>query len=340
MLLTRDKFRESVFARDGHKCVFCAEPAVDAHHILERRLFTDGGYYIENGASVCEKHHLECEMTIISVEDIREACGIKKKILPSHLYVDQSYDKWGNPILSNGQRLKGELFFDESVQKILEKGNKLTSFVSYVKYPRTCHLPWSPGVSDDDRVIENLSDFHGKRVIVTEKMDGENSSLYRDHVHARSVESGGHMSRDWLKQFWSTFAHEIPKGWRICGENLFAVHSISYDNLPSYFLGFSIWNDKNVCLSWDDTLEWFELLGITPVPVLYDDVFVQPTIEKIGHKLDVSKQEGYVVRVADEIPYGHFRRKIAKYVRRGHVQTTKHWFLGQKVVKNGLSSQR
>ena len=35
-LLTRDQFREAVFARDNHKCVFCHQPAVDAHHILER----------------------------------------------------------------------------------------------------------------------------------------------------------------------------------------------------------------------------------------------------------------------------------------------------------------
>lgn len=35
-LLTRDQFREGVFARDNYKCVFCDKPAVDAHHILER----------------------------------------------------------------------------------------------------------------------------------------------------------------------------------------------------------------------------------------------------------------------------------------------------------------
>jgi len=28
----RDKFRNGVFARDNHTCVFCGNPAVDAHH--------------------------------------------------------------------------------------------------------------------------------------------------------------------------------------------------------------------------------------------------------------------------------------------------------------------
>jgi hypothetical protein len=53
ILLTRDNFRNSVFERDKHLCVICKEPAVDAHHILERRLFPDEGYYIDNGASLC-----------------------------------------------------------------------------------------------------------------------------------------------------------------------------------------------------------------------------------------------------------------------------------------------
>ena len=51
--LTRDQFRNGVFARDGHKCVLCQAPGQDAHHIMERRLFPDGGYYLDNGATVC-----------------------------------------------------------------------------------------------------------------------------------------------------------------------------------------------------------------------------------------------------------------------------------------------
>ena len=58
------------------------------------------------------------------------------------------------------------------------------------KYPRTFHLPWSPGVASDDKVIESLDAFVGREVVVTEKMDGENSSLYSNgHIHARSMDS-------------------------------------------------------------------------------------------------------------------------------------------------------
>jgi 5-methylcytosine-specific restriction endonuclease McrA len=46
-LLTRDEFRVGVFARDGKTCVACGKPGQDAHHIIERRLWPDGGYYLD-----------------------------------------------------------------------------------------------------------------------------------------------------------------------------------------------------------------------------------------------------------------------------------------------------
>lgn len=121
-LLTREEFREQTFARDSHKCVFCDEPAVDAHHILERRLWgASQGYYNSNGASVCETHHLACEMTQIAVEDVRLACGIEKFMIPEHMYADHVYDKWGNVILPDGRRMKGELFMMKASKKYLSR---------------------------------------------------------------------------------------------------------------------------------------------------------------------------------------------------------------------------
>lgn len=337
-LLSRDEFREGVFARDNHTCVFCEKAAVDAHHIIERRLWTDGGYYLSNGASVCQEHHIACETTAISVDQVREACGITKIIVPPHLYPDQPYDKWGNPILANGTRLKGELFEDPSVHKILGQGGVLGDFTPYVKYPRTHHLPWSQGINDDDRVIDCLSAFKGQRVIVTVKMDGENTSMYRDYIHARSVDGRSHPSRNWVKSFWSRISADIPEGWRVCGENLFAKHSIAYDDLPSYFMGFSIWDEHNHCRPWDETLEWFELMSITPVPTLYDGIYDENTIKSLWSEAQWGAIEGYVMRTADAIAYSDFKHKVAKFVRKGHVQTAKHWMHGQRIEKNSLAA--
>ena len=347
-LLTRDAFRGEVLARDNHKCVFCGAPAVDqdgrghAHHILERRLFQApeefGGYFLNNGASVCEEHHMACEMTTISVEDVRLACGITKPVIPSHLYSDQAYDKWGNIILPDGRRLKGELFNDESVQKILAKGKVLDLFTHWVKYPRTHHVPWSEGLNEDDRSAPNMDHFVGKRVIVTEKMDGENTTMYQDYMHARSLDGRNHASRNWAKNFWGQICGDIPEGWRLVGENLYAKHSIAYDALPTYFMGFSIWNNRNECLSWDDTMDLFTLLGVTPVPVLYDGLYDEKAIRALyDAKKDWDTREGYVIRLASTFSYGEFRTSVAKFVRKGHVQTAVHHWQFQQLVPNGLA---
>jgi len=205
----------------------------------------------------------------------------------------------------------------------------------FIKYPRTPHLPWSPGTTDDDRILTDLSCFEGKRVIGTKKVDGENTTMYPNHIHARSIDSRGGVDRDWVKTMWAGIAHNIPENWRICGENLWARHSIHYTDLPSYFLGFSVWNENNVCLGWDDTLEYFELLGIDHVPVICDFIWNEEVCRKLHNELDPEKDEGYVIRLADSFAYNDFGISVAKYVRKGHVQTDKHW-RSREIVPNGL----
>lgn len=120
-LLSREEFKVRVFARDGGLCVVCKAPAVDAHHILDRKLYPDGGYYVSNGASVCNDDHYRCETTELSVEYVRALCGITEPVLPPDFDPTLIYDKWGNVLLEDGSRLKGPLFEDTAVQKLLKK---------------------------------------------------------------------------------------------------------------------------------------------------------------------------------------------------------------------------
>ena len=203
-----------------------------------------------------------------------------------------------------------------------------------VKYPRTYHLDFSPGLSSDDKVQRDLSNLEGKRVIVSMKMDGENTSMYRDGIHARSLDSRNHPSRDWIKDYHAAMAHEIPEGWRICGENLYARHSLAYDNLISYFYVFSIWDEHNVCQSWDDTLINLELLGLVPVE-FFETTFNVAELKKYAAQFDTSKNEGFVVRLADSFHYDDFNKNVVKWVRPAHVQTDEHW-MHKQVVPNQL----
>lgn len=207
------------------------------------------------------------------------------------------------------------------------------------KYPRTPHLPWSPGATADDVYLLNVSVFVGRQVVVTEKMDGENTSLYADHVHARSLDSAHHPSRTAVKQLQARIGASLPDGWRLCGENLQAVHSLAYSDLEAWFLLYSVWDETNTCLGWDITVEWAALLDVPTVPVLWRGVWDEKAVRRLSTSLDLFRQEGLVVRLADAFAYADFGRSVAKWVRSGHVTTDAHW-LSRPVVPNGVRGAR
>jgi hypothetical protein len=320
-------------------CVNCGEPAQDAHHILERRLFDDGGYYLDNGASVCGECHILAEQTVLTAQMLREKIGIEEPILPEHFYSDIEYDKWGNPYTNNfGNRLKGDLFYDESVQKILKAGDQLQYFSKYVKYPRTFFVPWGDKTTKDDKVLKDDRNFVGQEVVVTVKMDGENTTMYNDFIHARSINSGNHPTRSKVKELWAQqICWQLSNDERICGENLYAKHSIHYTDLPSYFMVFSWW-ENNVCLSWEETEFNCEVLGLETVPVMYKGIYSPRIIQEMYEQEWKGKNcEGYVIRLAKEFTYGGFRKSIMKYVdpifRQQVNESHGHW-ISKKITPN------
>ena len=208
-------------------------------------------------------------------------------------------------------------------------------FSQRYKYPRTPHLSFSPGVSSDDLQLDRHKLFTNCQIVVTEKLDGENTTLYADYIHARSIDSRHHPSRAWVKALQASICNDIPQGWRICGENLYARHSIAYNNLTSYFYLFAIWNQDNYCLSWDRTQEWAEILGLELPKIMYQGIWNEAAIKAIACNLDRDICEGFVVRKIEQFHYDDFAQNIAKWVRPHHVQTNEHWMY-KEVVPNQL----
>lgn len=124
-LLSREAFKAQVFARSKGRCVCCGAPSEAAHHIMDRKLFADGGYYLSNGAAVCESCHWRCETTEFSVQAVLAAAGLSDPLLPPGLRPELLYDKWGNQLLASGLRLAGPLETDTGMRRALARANLL-----------------------------------------------------------------------------------------------------------------------------------------------------------------------------------------------------------------------
>ena len=204
------------------------------------------------------------------------------------------------------------------------------------KYPRTPHLPFSKGATSDDKILSSTDCFKGKEIVITEKMDGENTTIYRNYYHARSLNSAHKEYHSYLLSAILPYVqNQIPDGWRICGEYLYAKHSIPYKNLEDYFLVFSFWNEDNECLNWGDTKEYARMLNLHLVPELYIGKYNDEIVERIAEDIVTKGGEGIVVRTTEKFLYNDFQSHVAKYVRSNHVQTDVHWSVG-KVEKNYL----
>lgn len=189
------------------------------------------------------------------------------------------------------------------------------------KYPRTFHLPQSLTKHADDKVLGSVEYLRGAELVVTEKMDGENTTMSRDKIHARSVDSAVHSSQSWVRNLWSRIRFDIPEGVRLCGENMYATHSIFYNDLTSYFYLFGVW-DGQTLLSWDDTVDYAELFGLPTPRVLYRGSDFDAALR--AWDLDSEVSEGFVVRQVGEIPLRDFGRCVGKFVRENHVRTPDH----------------
>lgn len=214
-----------------------------------------------------------------------------------------------------------------------------------MKYPRTFHLPFSPGVYRDDKVQYDLRQLLGQKLVYTEKMDGICTTMTSDECFDRSPDSKPDKFNSYVRGLWGSIKYRIPKGMRICGENVYAKHSIHYTNLPDYFLVFNIWQD-DICLSWEDTERICKEFGLCTVPILvYDIPHIEKntlfnTLENFGkERIDTTKQEGFVVRPTRLIHKNDFPFCVLKWVRDGHVQTDQHW-REQPLIKNKLYESR
>ena len=206
----------------------------------------------------------------------------------------------------------------------------------YIKYPRTFHLPYSLTFAADDKRLDTDEHFlRMDKVYCSIKMDGENTTVYPDgYIHARSLDGNQHQWQTWLKQYVQGWCRDIPSGWRVCGENLYATHSIEYTfpNTDYLFQVFGIYTQDNIALSYDDTRLYCQLIGgLKMVDVFYVGKYDRDAIMQKFNEYKAQSQnevEGFVVRNCAAFAYDDFSKNVGKFVRANHVTTDEHWTTG------------
>lgn len=164
-LLTREQFFEAVMKRDSKWCVYCGEPAVDAHHLIDRKCFADGGYYEDNGVSLCSKCHLYAEQGLLSPKQLRYWAGITNVVLPDGLDPCLEYDKWGEPMETEESAIDQcfmpiqslgilpEMFGEVLAQFVVDYGVKDT-FMEYAKtWVKNPSMVYDPEYGDDKKCL-------------------------------------------------------------------------------------------------------------------------------------------------------------------------------------------
>lgn len=201
------------------------------------------------------------------------------------------------------------------------------------KYNKTYHLPWS-NPSSDDKITDDITCLIGREIVITEKLDGENTGMKNEGVYARS--HGTFTTSAWSREVRQLHLMKVKdnldENTFIFGENMEGIHSIEYTDLESYFYMFGV-RDNGYWLSWDEVEEYSYLLDIPTVPVLFRGVvnnekelrsLVEDLVKyqsKLGGDI-----EGVVIRIADGFNDYDFKKSLQKWVRKNHVKTIdKHW---------------
>lgn len=352
----RNQFRQTVFDRDNHTCIvpWCESDAEDAHHIVERSLWENGGYVPNNGASVCETHHRAAEANSIPPQAFWRWADITTPPLPEGIETSH-INKWGDELDAPPW-----------------KEHRQT-----IKYPSTRHLPWSHERDVDDTAHSEVEWGLDIPLVATIKMDGANSCILRDReepIRARNGKQADKdhfdMAKSWYDDktlYWKIAQvegceedpDEVEPYLQIFGEWMYAKHSIHYGcdcetlcedvgpALEDYFQVFGVYDTRyDLWLSWEETVEIADELDLTVVPPAEEMYHVgefSNVQEFWDYFYDLSQNvvseghEGIIVRSARPFHYGEIDARLGKYVREDHVKEgEKHWS-HRALVPNFLS---
>ncbi len=209
----------------------------------------------------------------------------------------------------------------------------------FFKFPSTPHLARLGGirVRDDKVMIESERDgFLQHELVVEEKVDGANLGISFDPAGKIRAQNRGEFLQypylgqwkklaEWLDPKIDPFFDTLSDRYILFGEWCYAQHSVPYDRLPDWFLGFDVFDkstSKFFSCSRRDAL--FRGLGVSQVPTIKRGRFSLSKIKKLLSHSQFSDcpAEGLYLRLDN----GDWLRQRAKLVRPEFIRSVgQHW---------------
>jgi ATP-dependent RNA circularization protein (DNA/RNA ligase family) len=218
----------------------------------------------------------------------------------------------------------------------------------FYKFPSTPHLALLGDIEvRDDKVMSGAErdKFLQNEIVVEEKIDGANLGISFDvEGNIRTQNRGSYLQllatgqwkklSDWLEPRIDIFFENLTDRFILFGEWCYAQHSVSYDRLPDWFLGYDIFDKKHLkFFSCPNRDQFFRRLSISQVPVLEHEHFSFSELKNLLSQSKLSKEpaEGLYLR----IDQGDWLAQRAKLVRPAFIQS-----IGQHWSRSGIKTNR
>jgi len=209
----------------------------------------------------------------------------------------------------------------------------------FFKFPSTLHLALLGSVEvREDKVLSKAerNKFLLHQLIIEEKVDGANLGISFDasgNIRAQNRGSYLHLPdagqwkklSDWLALRTDILFEQLSDRYILFGEWCYAQHSVIYDQLPDWFLGFDVYDkDTQRFFSCARRDEVFRSMAVVPVPKLKCGYFMLSELRDLLSLSHLGKRpaEGIYLR-HDQ---GDWLIERAKLVRPAFIQSVEeHW---------------
>lgn len=205
-------------------------------------------------------------------------------------------------------------------------------------YPRTPHL-WPPAGSTGRFVVpdEEVRGWLSEPVVVEEKLDGANVSLWLDPANRRIevASRGGVGAQDragqlgrlkaWVAERPEALSFLLGDGWVLYGEWLWLQHGIRYDRLPDWLIALDLWHEDRGFAPLDQRDSRCRTAELAVPPRLFDGILSEEVrLKKLLGTSSLSSDrpaEGLILRRADGrrckvVAASHVRRSDTEWAQR------------------------